>query len=208
MSISKNEKSLKKAPLTKKRLLTIIAASVILVITIGITITGISTKFTFNFSDTPEKAVKRYCDALNSANYTAYSQSVFGDKAEKDSAEFTDKNLYMKEYLASTYENFGEDAKTSADDFSVFHEDISGGVFVGQDLKKLSVTDVATVTCTMTIKGSLDEQSQVVDVICFKSHGDWFVYSMAGKKGASEEMLDTSNVYGAPSTVGQTPSKE
>ena len=196
-----NNKSLKKAPLTKKRILTIIAASVILALTIVITVTGISTKFTFNIFDTPEKAVNRYCDALSSANYTAFSESVFGDKIEKDSAEYTDKNAYMQDYLKHIYENFGDDAKMSAKDFKVFHEDTDGGVFVGQDLKKLGVTDVATVTCTLTIKGSLDEQSQVADIICFKSHGDWYVYSMAGKQEATEVPIDTSSVYGAPSTV-------
>jgi len=173
--MSKRNKSLKKAPLTKKRVLTIIGASIILALTIVITVTGISTKFTFNFGDTPEKAVKRYCDALNTANYTAYNQSVFGDKVEKDSEKFTDKNAYMIEYLKDIHENFGDDAKMSASDISVFYEDIDGGVFVGQDLKELNVNDVATVTCTLTIKGSLGEQSQVANIICFKSQGDWYV---------------------------------
>lgn len=199
--MSKKNKSLKKAPLTKKRVLTIIGASIILALTIVITVTGISTKFTFNFGDTPEKAVKRYCDALNTANYTAYNQSVFGDKVEKDSEKFTDKNAYMIEYLKDIHENFGDDAKMSASDISVFYEDIDGGVFVGQDLKKLNVNDVATVTCTLTIKGSLGEQSQVANIICFKSQGDWYVYSMAGKQENTEVQLDTSSVYGAPSDV-------
>ncbi len=194
-------KSLKYAPLTKKRILTVIAASVILVLSVLVTVTGIATKFTFNFGNTPEKAVKRYCDALTSANYTAYSESVFGDKVEKDSAEFTDKAAYMRDYLKDIHENFGDDAKMTAKDFSIFHEDTDGGTFVGQDLKALNVTDVATVTCTLTIKGSLNEMSQTADVICFKSHGDWYVYSMAGKQENTEVQIDTSSVYGAPSTV-------
>lgn len=198
--MSKNNKSLKKAPLTKKRVLTIVGASIVLALTIAITITGIATKFTFNFYDSPEKAVKRYCDALSTANYTAYSNSVYGDKVEKDSAEYEDKDAYMREYLKDIHENFGDDAKMSAKDFSVFNEDIDGGTFVGQDLKALNVTDVATVTCTLTIKGSLNEMSQKADIICFKSHGDWYVYSMSGKQ-ETETQLDTSSVYGAPSTV-------
>ncbi|MBR4282567.1 MAG: hypothetical protein IKT35_02525 [Clostridia bacterium] len=203
--MSKNNKSLKKAPLSKKRLITIIGAAIILVLTIAITITGIATKFTFNFFDTPEKAVKRYCDALSSSNYTAFSQSVYGDKVEKEAESFTNKDDYMREYLKDIHENFGDDAKMSAKDFSVFHEETDGGTFVGQDLKALNVTDVATVTCTLTIKGSLDEQSQTADVICFKSHGDWYVYSMAGKQDTTEVPIDTSSVYGAPSTVESTP---
>ncbi len=203
MSENNNNKTLKKAPLTKKRLLTIIGTSVILVLTIILTVTGVATKFTFNFFDSPEKAVKRYCDALSSGNYTTYSKSVFGDKVEKDSAKFEDKDAYMREYLKDIHENFGEDAKMSAKDFSVFHEDTDGGKFVGQDLKDLQVTDVATVTCTLTIKGSLNEQSQVADIICFKSHGDWYVYSMAGKRDTSEVQIDTSSVYGAPQQQSQ-----
>ncbi len=199
--MSKNNKSSKKAPLTKKRVMTIIGASVVLALTIVITVTGIATKFTFNFFDTPEKAVKKYCDALSSANYTAFSNSVYGDKVENEAKDYTDKNAYMRDYLKDIHENFGEDAKMSAKDFKVFHEDTDKGVFVGQDLKKLGVTDVATVTCTLTIKGSLNEMSQTADVICFKSHGDWYVYSMAGKQETTEVPIDTSSVYGAPSTV-------
>lgn len=202
-----DEKPKNKQPFTRKRLLTILAAAIILAATFAVMALGITTKF--QFGDTPEKAVKRYYNALVDMNYEAYKQAMFGDRAEKDSKDYTDKNKYMQDYMAAIYENFGEDAKISAKKFKVFYEDIPDNTYRGEDLKTLNVSEVATVTCDLTIKGSLNTQSQTVDVICFKSDGNWYIYGMAEKRDMTQQEipLDTSNVYGAPTEQSETSSK-
>ena len=187
-----NEKTAEK----KKRTVSKVGTAIALVLVIAVAAVWAVSGFSFDFSDTPKKAVKRHFDALSNLNYTAYCETLIGNRLsdlQKEVSSYPDGNSYLRKYMEETYENFGDDAKISVSDMSVYYEKTKNDTFVGQNLKELNVSEVATVSCTIKISGSLSSASQEANIICFKSGGKWYVFSMAGEQ-PDQVQLDTNNI--------------
>lgn len=136
----------------------------------------------------PEKTVKNLITAMNEQDGELLISCMPPDAQEKmqdrlDAAggaqAFFEQNYTAMFTTDAPYEDFGENVTLSVSNLVTEKKEMKDGVYNGLDLSGLNVTDVSTVTCVITTKGSLHQVSQDIIVTCIKIGGKWYILDMA-----------------------------
>lgn len=167
---------------TKKKII----AGVILV-ALAVSATFLAT-FAMNHYQGATRLVNRYVDAVNNRNANDFIQCFppsFQKNVEDLVAKAGGDDAFFKQTYSGMfegempYESFGENVVISVTNPEAEQQTMTDGIYNGMDMRKMDVSAVTVVSCTMTTKGSLREVSEQVEVTCIKINRNWYMLSMA-----------------------------
>ncbi len=175
------------SPKSKKWVAGILLAVLIVVVAFGIAYFIKNKSGAATDGPKTKELVQTFVDSFNKKDFEAFcgcyipdDQALLRQAAEKigGGAAFFDQNYASTFNSNKPYQNFGDQVTLSVSDMKANQEDIVDGVYNGQDMKALNVTDVYTVNCTLTTKGSLSQVDEQVVFVCVKIKNQWYILNM------------------------------
>ena len=164
---------------TKKKIL---ALAILIILALVITTIAVMAVNHFNG---PVRLVNRYIESINSQNGSQFLEcfppSQRDELAKTITAVGGEKKFFQNAYDQSfndseaQYDSFGENVTILVSDEDATQQEIEGDLYRGIDISALDASSVATVSCTLTTKGSLREESEEVEFTCVKIDGTWYL---------------------------------
>ncbi len=145
------------------------------------------------FTSGPTALVKRYVAALNERNFDDFcgcfppfmQQQVKNLAANAGGEEaFFEQNYAAVFREGAPYDSFGDSVTVSVSGATAERHELTDGAYNGVDVAGMGGSAVATVTCTMTTKGSLRSLSEQANVLCIKIGSRWYLLAMTANNSA------------------------